>query len=151
MLAAAPAFGQELTGQAAVSDAGRTITATGAPQQVVRTRINRFVGVETETYDRAGPYLSEGMRKDFERDRRPAAYGVAYMPIAPRAEVFARVGYGGSKSAFSGPRDDSWRYGAGAQYRMNSRDGFRADYTRQGQPRRGVKANIFSIGLVSRF
>ena len=149
MVVAAPAFAQ--VSPAAGSSATRTITAMGTPQQVSRTRLSRFVGVETETYDIASSNLSEGMRKDFERDRRPAAYGVAYMPVSPKAEFFARVGYGGSKSAFSGPRDDSWRYGAGAQYRMNSRDGIRADYTRQGQPRSGVKANIFSFGLVSRF
>ena len=143
-----PAFAQELT---AGPRGAPTLSATGVPQQVVRTRLNRFVGVETETYGRPGPNLSQAMRRDFERDRRPAAYGVAYMPVSPRAEVFARIGYGGSKSTFAGPRDDSWKYGAGAQYRMNSRNGFRADYTRQGQPRSDIKANIFSFGLVSRF
>jgi len=127
---------------------------SSAAQLRSATRVNRRMGFETESYAGAASdrYLSAGMQRDFERDRRPAAYGVVYMPVAPRAQLFARVGYGGSKAGLGDPRDDTLKYGAGAEWRRSERSGIRADYTRQqGAPRKSVKADIVSVGFVRRF
>lgn len=127
-----------------------------AVQGRVGSRLNRFVGMETEISggvdrDRA---VSSGLAHEADLDRQGAAYGVAYMPLSPKADVFARVGYGSSKSrAFDGgsPTGDSVNYGAGAQYFPDGRNGLRADFTRHDFRDRRVKANIFSVGYIRRF
>lgn len=128
-----------------------TFNAAGEPQILAGTRVNKHFGVETEVWQPDRRDLSQAARRDLERDRTPAAYGVAYVPVAKNAEVYARIGKGGARNTLAGSRDDGWQYGAGAQISREGRSGFRADYTRQGLPRSDVKANVFSLGFVSRF
>ena len=138
---------------APVATGANSFAPSGAPQTVSGARINRHFGVETENYA-AGPDhdLSQATRRDLEQRRdQPAAFGVAYMPVAKNAELYARIGKGGARDTLNGEHDDGWQYGAGAQIGGSARSGFRADFTRQGMPRSDVKANIFSLGFVSRF
>jgi hypothetical protein len=162
LMTSAPAFAMDEIAPSQNLDAARLKAVAPAPTTravpalpvspgLARARINRFVGVETDVYERPSRDLSQGMQRDLERDQRPAAYGVAYMQISPKAQLFARIGYGGAKNNLAGRADDSWKYGAGAQFNRNARSGFRADYMRQGLPHTNVKANIFSFGLMKHF
>lgn len=122
-------------------------------QQGLRgTRISRHAGAETERSGNDPTYL-RGLEREFQLQQRATVYGVAYMPLTPKADVFARVGYGGgSRAAPLGfGAADSWKYGAGAQYFPNARNGLRADYTRHDFRNARVKANVLSMGYVRRF
>jgi hypothetical protein len=116
-------------------------------------RLSRHTGAETEKTGNDPVYL-RGLEREMQLQQRGAVYGVAYLPLTPKADFFARVGYGGggSKAApvgFGG--QDAWKYGAGAQYFPNARDGLRADFTRQDFRNSRVKANVVSMGYVRRF
>lgn len=72
-----------------------------------------------------------------------AAYGVGFLPVAPNADVFARIGYGRSSletevSASGGGstfresdegENNFLAYGGGAQYFFDGLNGVRAEYT----------------------
>src|SRR5215472_16209580 len=74
-----------------------------------------------------------------------AIYGVGFLPLNDRFELFGRVGYGhaGAKvsvSSVSGGAPvslsekvagDSWNFGGGGQYYFDGKNGVRVDYTRQ--------------------
>lgn len=119
-------------------------------------RVSKHLGFEAELAreirdDRA---FSSGLRRDAELERQSAAYGVAYLPVSKKADVFARLGYGENKTRFwfGGPgRGESVNYGAGAQYFPNERKGVRADFTRHDFRNAKVKANIVSLGFVRKF
>lgn len=130
--------------------AAQQFAPTVAPQARTEARLSRFVGLESERHEPIARGAARGLERDIELDRRPTTFGVAYMPLSPRADAFVRLGYG-SKAKAEGRGEDSWAYGAGAKYRMKGRSGVRADFTRQGLPRSDVKANIFSVGFQVRF
>jgi hypothetical protein len=124
----------------------------GEPQTLATGRISRHLGVQTEVFAKDSRDLSQAAQRDRELDQQQsAAFGVAYVPLAKNADLYARIGKGGSRDTLSGARDDGWAYGAGAQIIGKGAKGFRADYTRQGLPRSDVKADIVSFGFVSRF
>lgn len=67
-----------------------------------------------------------------------AGYLVGFLPVAPRLDLLARVGYGASRYDLSPAglpgyhvNEDGVRFGAGAQYFFDNANGVRADYTRE--------------------
>jgi len=86
-----------------------------------------------------------------------AAYGVGYLPVSPKLDLFARVGYGTSNikasaaGASASDNADSWNYGAGAQYFLDGANGVRADYTRHDFTNDGGEADVWSLGYVRKF
>jgi outer membrane immunogenic protein len=62
-------------------------------------------------------------------------YAVAFLPVAPKADLFARVGYGHVNIDVSGPggsgsaSDGGVPVGVGGQYMVSPHDGLRLDYT----------------------
>jgi outer membrane immunogenic protein len=124
----------------------RTVVPAGASA----TRINKFVRVETET-PRAAETYSRGLQHELDQDRNGSAFGVAFVPVAPRAQVYARIGYGGGSGLDRASASESLKYGVGAEYSIGSRNGFRADYTRHDSDRARPKANVFSLGFASKF
>jgi hypothetical protein len=92
-----------------------------------------------------------------------AAYAVGFLPIAPNADLFARVGYGIShfdmQPSFLGPNRQGVNFGAGAQYFFDDVNGVRFDYTRTefntsgffGRNVLGSGANVFSIAYTRKF
>lgn len=122
-----------------------SVTAIGST-----ARVNSFVRVETET-PRMTEAFSRGLQHELEQDRTAAAFGVAYIPVASRAQVFARVGYGGGAGASQATTSEGLKYGIGAEYSMGSRNGFRADYTRHDADRARPKADVFSLGFAGKF
>ncbi len=91
-----------------------------------------------------------------------AAYGVARLPVAPNAELFARVGYGHSDikataslkgvSASASAGYDSVNYGVGGKYFFDGKNGVRVDYTRYDFQKNGVTdSDTWSVSYVRRF
>jgi hypothetical protein len=107
-------------------------------------RFNPYLGVEGElsgglTTDHFNsnvttPPTSVGVKQSMAG----AGYAVGFLPIGPNFDLLARVGYGASRYNVSPAglpgyhvNENGIRYGAGAQYFFDGRNGVRADYTRQ--------------------
>jgi outer membrane immunogenic protein len=132
----------------------------GAVQGRLGARFGRFLGAEGEfgmgvkgdTVDVLGTNV------DFRLNHQEAGYLVGFIPVSPNLDLFARGGYGhtrvretalGVVDHFS---ENSWNYGAGAQYFLNGRDGIRADWTRHDfTGGSGVNADVWSVGYTRRF
>ncbi|HEY3696008.1 outer membrane beta-barrel protein [Phenylobacterium sp.] len=129
------------------------IPAAQVSDQNRRTlRLSQHLGAETESA--GNPLtLSRGLEREAERDRRGSTFGVAYLPVAPKTDLFARVGYGGDTagSVDSARNRTSFKFGAGAQYSPKAGEGYRADFTRQDFRNSRIKANVVSLGFVRRF
>jgi outer membrane immunogenic protein len=131
----------------------------GAITGRVGARFGRFFGVEGE--------LSGGVTKDHvdvagtsvgaRIEDQYAGYAVGYLPITPRADLFARIGYGDTRFKASAPgisangAVDSVNYGVGGQYMLDSHNGLRADYTRYDYQRSGGDADVWSVAYVRKF
>lgn len=116
----------------------------GAIQGRVGAKFGTHFGVEGElAFGVQGDSFSYGEDVLTSKDKlkmQGAVYGVGYLPITPKTELFARVGYGRSefKRDFTvGAQrgkvtidDDSWNVGVGGQYFFDEANGVRLDYTR---------------------
>lgn len=119
------------------------------------TRLNPYVGFEGE--------LAFGLQDDSEGgvntelSRQYAAYLVAYAPIRPNADLFARIGYGAQKYRFEQgdalyePVLESVNLGLGAQYFFDDRNGVRADLTHQEFVDSKADADTVSVSYVRKF
>jgi hypothetical protein len=168
VLAAAPAFADPLnlnsvTGYGTLGYTNLDRDGGGSPDFSAITgrlgaRFGPYLGVEGE--------LSGGLNSDHvstaagpadvRMHLQYAGYGVGFLPLAPNADLFARIGYGqtqfhGSASGtpFHGD-DDSWNLGAGGQYFFDRSNGLRADYTRFNYDH-GPDANVWSVAFVRKF
>jgi hypothetical protein len=117
---------------------------------VSSSKVNKFLRIDSES-PRMNEAYSRGLQHELDQDRKGTAFGVAFVPVAPRANLFARVGYGDGSSFDRGNTSDSLKLGVGAEYSMGSRNGFRADFTRYDADRARPKANVFSLGFAERF
>ena len=93
-----------------------------------------------------------------------AGYGVVRYPVLPKANIFARGGYGHTDLTaavtplLTGLETtgkvglDSWNYGAGAEYFFDGKNGLRAEYTRVDFVSHGVNdADTWSVSYVHKF
>jgi hypothetical protein len=119
-------------------------------------RFGRYFGVEGELSGGTnGDHTTAGLNSRLESQY--AAYAVGFLPITPKAELFARVGYGESNLKFKGlggysDTSESLNYGAGGQYFFNGKDGIRAEYTRQeASGHLAPNADTASVSWVHRF
>jgi outer membrane immunogenic protein len=94
-----------------------------------------------------------------------AAYVVGFLPLTPKAELFARVGYGrtevetewsarslaGDQQAAVTSHSDTWNCGLGGQYHFDDKNGVRLDYTRHDASSDGSDIDAWSIGYTRRF
>jgi outer membrane immunogenic protein len=132
----------------------------GAIQGRLGARFGNYVGVEGEL---AGGVKSDdadvgGTSVNVKLRHQEAIYGVAFLPVTPKADLFARVGYGssnirasGSGSSFTGSQD-SWNYGVGGQYFLTPKDGVRVDYTRHDFNGGGdLKSDEWGVSYVRKF
>lgn len=131
----------------------------GAIQGRIGARFNPYLGVEGE--------LGFGVKKDdvtiggvngkTELKNSVAIYGVGFLPVAPNADLYARVGYGKSEAKVSVPGasadadGNSWNYGVGGQYFLDDKNGVRADYTRHDFEDDAGEADVWSVGYVRKF
>jgi outer membrane immunogenic protein len=123
------------------------------PQDRQSLRFDRHFGAEVEPSSR-GSAFARGLARERDQQARTASYGVAYLPLSSKTDVFARAGYGTSDVAqvrTSIPEEGSWRLGFGARYSPSRNAGVRADFMRQDFRTSRIKANIFSFGYSRRF
>ena len=86
-----------------------------------------------------------------------AGYAVAFLPIMPHADLFARIGYGhdnlranvNGQSFTTGT--DTVNYGAGGEYFVTPHDGVRVDYTRDDFRDNNGHANVWGVAYVHKF
>ena len=155
LVAAAPMAGSAQTalGPAYNIQAYPVVPAAQAQAQGRKTlRLTPHAGVETETASNRLTF-ARGLQREAELDRTGSTFGVAYLPLAPKADLFARLGYGGDTagSVDSVRNRTSLKFGVGAQYSPDANTGFRADFTRQDFRNARIKANVVSLGFVRRF
>ena len=89
-----------------------------------------------------------------------AAYAVGYLPLSPKADLFARVGYGqtwygvDSRSATTALHykhdDTSFNIGVGGQYVFDGKNGVRFDYVRQDY-NDGRAQDVWAVAYTRRF
>ncbi len=157
---AAPALAQT-TGYATAGynhlDAGAA--SLGEVQGRMGLRFGRHIGVEGELAQgvKGDEMTVGGVRTDIKAQPSAAAYGVAYLPVGERADVFARVGYGTSRfRTTAGPvsnsdTDPNVNYGVGAQYFVTDKDGVRVDYTRKTFSSSREDIDSYGVSYVRRF
>lgn len=160
MLAAAPAMAQEskvtgfygTLGYSGFHATGASDFSVGGITGRMGARFSPWLGLEGEIT--GGVKDGSMLGRDVELKHQFAAYGVGYLPITPKADLFARVGYGKTRYDLTTSRVNggSLNYGVGGQYFVTDKDGVRADYTRF--DRRGStlpSANVWSVSYVRRF
>jgi outer membrane immunogenic protein len=143
---AAPAFAQDqaapLTG--VYANLGYAHSSPGdadldAIQGRLGYRVNNWFGVEGELAGGLGSdkvNVAPGVDAKVKLRHQEAIYGVGFLPLTPQWDLIGRVGYGNTKIRASAPgvsasgNEQSWNFGAGAQYNLDGVNGIRADYTR---------------------
>lgn len=132
----------------------------GAIQGRLGAKITPYFGVEGELA--AGVKddtvnVAPGVNADVELNHTAAIYGVGFLPVAPNADLFARVGYGTTEAEVSAvgasatADGQSWNFGVGGRYFLDGQNGFRADYTRQEFEDDGGHADVWAVGYVRKF
>jgi hypothetical protein len=118
-------------------------------------RFNRFLGAEAEgslgvsgddgTFTPTGSTTPTGY--DTKQQYQLAGYGVGYLPLTSKLDLFARVGYGTARYKVAvaaapdvGFNQESWNFGGGAQYLFDGANGVRADYTHASIQQNGAPA-----------
>ena len=122
-------------------------------------RFAQYFGVEGELSaglgdDRANTFAGQ---VGVHLNNQEAVYAVGFLPVMPNADLFARVGYGGTTISADAPgaaiagTHGSLNYGGGAQYFFTHADGIRADYTRYDYGDNIPAANNWSVAWVHKF
>lgn len=164
---AAPAFAQDqsapLTG--VYANLGYAHSSPGdadlnAIQGRLGYRFNNYLGVEGELAAGLGSdkvAVAPGVDAKVKLRHQEAIYGVGFLPLTPQWDLIGRVGYGNTRiRASSGgvsasDNEQSWNFGAGAQYHFDGVNGIRADYTRQEFEDHGGHADVWSVAYSRKF
>jgi len=131
----------------------------GAIQGRLGARFGNYIGAEGEL---SGGVKSDsvnvgGTPVDVHLRHQEAIYGVGFLPVTPRFDLFGRVGYGHTSLKADAPGvsvtggQDSWNYGGGGQYFFDDKNGVRADYTRHEFVHGPENEDVWAIGYVRKF
>ena len=177
---AAPAMAQETGGPGGLygSLGWSHVDAQGAATNSITGRATgrwgRYLGAEGEiTAGLSGGDRTFGVGTPAQRDvgvkqqLAGAAYVVGFLPVTPRFDLLARVGYGASRYNIEPAglpnyraNENGVRYGAGAQYFVSGSNGLRVDWTREqmyslsdsgGFLSTDKKADVWAVSLVHKF
>jgi len=118
-------------------------------------KIGRYLGAEGEFAFGVNDPDQNGV--DYKVRTSYAAYAVGFLPVAPNADLFARVGYGhdnlrasaAGQAYYTGA--DSVNFGAGGEYFVTPHDGVRLDYTRDDFTQDDGHANVWGVAWVHKF
>ncbi|HYE47787.1 MAG TPA: porin family protein [Caulobacter sp.] len=170
MIAAASVATLAMAAPAMAQDAGTTVYGNigyghvsaedvdvGAIQGRVGARFGQYFGVEGEASAGInGDDFNVGATNvEVDLNYQIGAYAVGYLPVAPNADLFARVGYSKSEFDVSSPLGgasgdvDGVAYGIGGQYFFTDKDGIRLDVTRHDSD--DGEADVFGISYVRKF
>lgn len=165
-LATAPAFAQDASGATSLHAYGNLgyshLDPSGVDLNALGARIGArygYFGLEGEGYFGIGDHTQTigGVTGSTKLSHEFAGYAVGFLPVTPRFDILARIGYGTNKfnthaSTFSADTSrDSINYGAGAQYFLTANDGIRAEYTRNDYRHDAGHANVWGVSYVRKF
>ena len=163
--AATSALAQETTPRPIYGNLGYTFidggngANLGAATGRVGAKFGRYLGVEGEaaigvdsdrSYIGSTP-INTKLKHSF------AGYGVGYLPLSQKFDLFGRVGYGTNRLKISTPLAsdstsfESWNYGGGVQYHFDDANGLRAEYTRYDFNKGRGAADTWGLSYVRRF
>lgn len=159
--AALPAAAQEADKSGPYANLGYTHSSngdgdTGSIAAKGGYRFNRYLGAEIEggvgVSGDDGTFVPNGgttsLAFDTKQDYSIAGYGVGFLPLGEKFDLFARVGYGTARYNVGvqgqpdvGFNQESWNFGGGGQYSFDGRNGVRAEYTRSSIQSNGAPPN----------
>lgn len=121
----------------------------GAIQGRLGYRFNPYIGVEGEAAFGVADDTVGGV--DVELKHELGAYVVGFLPVTPRADLFARVGYTSAEfdTSLGGVDNDGAAWGVGGQYHFTDKDGVRLDWTRHDYD--GGDSDVWSLGYTRKF
>ena len=131
----------------------------GAVQARLGARLSPYFGAEAELSRgvKSGDGQVAGVPVEVEVAHQAAVYGVGFLPLSPRADLFVRVGYGETKLDVSAAgrsatdRNTSWNYGLGGQYFLDDRNGVRVDYTQHDFMDSPETADVWAVAYTRKF
>jgi outer membrane immunogenic protein len=129
----------------------------GAIQGRLGARFGQYIGAEGEVAFGVSDDTEPTFGAKIKMKSEYAAYAVGYIPVSPKADIFARIGYGHVNvsaellgvSASQGA--DSVNYGGGAQYFFDQNNGIRAEYTRYDLRKGYSGVDAWSLSYVRKF
>lgn len=165
---AAPAIAQEqsvsptgLYGTLGYAGTSQSSVDLGAVQGRLGYRFNNWLGAEGEVSGGVKDdhvAIAPGVNSKVSLDHQEAVYGVGFMPLTPQLDVLGRVGYGHARVSAEAPgvsghaSSDSLNVGAGVQYHLDTKNGVRADYTREDFLHTNAgHADVWSVAYSRRF
>jgi outer membrane immunogenic protein len=131
----------------------------GTLQGRLGARFGQYLGIEGEVATGLnGDTINVGGVQDkVHLNSQEAIYGVGFLPLSPKFDLLARVGYGHSSGSgevtgvTANVKGDSWNYGVGGQYSFDGKNGVRLDYTREQFQDKGGDANVWAVSYVRKF
>ncbi|MDO8911390.1 MAG: porin family protein [Phenylobacterium sp.] len=131
----------------------------GAVQARLGARLSPYFGAEVELSKgvKSGDGQVSGIPLEVEVEHQAAIYGVGFLPITPRADLFVRAGYGETKLNFTAAggsatdRNTSWNFGAGGQYFLDDKNGVRLDYTHHDFMKSEDTADVWVVAYTRKF
>jgi outer membrane immunogenic protein len=152
---------QPITGYGSIGYAGAQSDGVdlGAIQGRLGARFGRYFGLEGELSGgvKSDSVTNSGITTDVKLRNQEAAYVVGFLPLTPKFDLIGRVGYGGTSlrlktlGVSSTDTEESWNFGAGAQYVFDGKNGVRLDYTRHDFEHGPATADVWSVGYVRNF
>jgi hypothetical protein len=109
------------------------------------------LGVDGDTLVVAGTTVRTKVKHSF------GGYAVAFLPVTPQLDLFARGGYGATRiraesaTASASDSENSWNYGVGGQYMFDALNGLRAEFTRHDFDNNGGSADAWGVSYVRKF
>ena len=150
-MAAVPAVSQaqEVYGTVGYANVDADGPTLGAIQGRLGYKFNPYVGVEGEAAFGVSGDTTSGVDVDLKHE--VGAYVVGFMPVSPKADLFARVGYSSTSFDTSvGDVDgDGVAYGFGGQYHFTDKDGVRLDWTRHDYD--AGNADVWAVAYTRKF
>ena len=121
----------------------------GAIQGRLGYRFNPYVGIEGEAAFGVSDDTVGGV--DVKLQHEVGAFVVGFIPVTPKAELFARVGYTSASfdTSLGDVDGDGAAWGVGGQYHFTDKDGVRVDWTRHDYD--AGDANVWSVGYTRKF
>ncbi len=121
----------------------------GAIQGRLGYKFNPYVGVEGEAAFGVSGDTTSGVDVDLKHE--VGAFVVGFVPVSPKADLFARVGYSSSSfdTSLGDVDGDGVAYGVGGQYHFTDKDGVRLDWTRHDYD--AGNADVWALAYTRKF
>lgn len=140
---------QEVYGTIGYANVDADDANIGAIQGRLGYKFNPYVGIEGEAAFGVNGDTVSGVDVDLQHE--VGAYVVGFVPVTPKADLFARVGYTSSSfdTSLGDVDGDGVAWGVGGQYHFTDKDGVRLDWTRHDYD--AGEADVWALGYTRKF